>query len=74
MSKAVNCMECVSRFHDLRDTAGTFLAHGGMNIALVAEILGHSDPKTTRRYVNATVDTVEAARDILNRRQLVASV
>ena len=62
------------RFHDLRHTAGTFLAHGGMNIGLVAEILGHSDPKTTRRYINATVDTVEAARDILNKRQLVASV
>jgi integrase len=62
------------RFHDLRHTAGTFLAHGGMNIALVAEILGHSDPKTTRRYINATVDTVEAARDILNKRQIVASV
>lgn len=62
------------RFHDLRHTAGTFLAHGGMNIALVAELLGHSDPKTTRRYINATVDTVEAARDILNKRQLVASV
>ena len=62
------------RFHDLRHTAGTFLAHGGMNIALVAEILGHSDPKTTRRYINATVDTVEAARDILNKRQRVASV
>jgi integrase len=62
------------RFHDLRHTAGTFLAHGGMNIALVAEILGHSDPKTTRRYINATVDTVEAARDILNKRQVAVSV
>ena len=62
------------RFHDLRHTAGTFLAHGGMNIALVAEILGHSDPKTTRRYINATVDTVQAARDILNKRPLVATV
>ncbi len=62
------------RFHDLRHTAGTFLAHGGMNIALVAEILGHSDPKTTRRYINATVDTVEAARDILNKRQGALSV
>lgn len=62
------------RFHDLRHTAGTFLAHGGMNIALVAEILGHSDPKTTRRYVNATVDTVEAARDILNKRPIAMTV
>ena len=62
------------RFHDLRHTAGTFLAHGGMNIGLVAEILGHSDPKTTRRYINATVDTVEAARDILNKRQVAVSV
>jgi integrase len=62
------------RFHDLRHTAGTFLAHGGMNIALVAEILGHSDPKTTRRYINATVDTVEAARDILNKRSVALRV
>lgn len=62
------------RFHDLRHTAGTFLARGGMNIALVGEILGHCDPKTTRRHINATVNTVEAARDILNKRQLVASV
>jgi len=57
------------RFHDLRHTAGTFLAQGGMNIALVGEILGHSDPKTTRRYINATADTVQTARDILNKRQ-----
>jgi integrase len=58
------------RFHDLRHTAGTFLAQEGMNIALVGEILGHSDPKTTRRYINATADTVNAAREILNKRQL----
>jgi integrase len=45
-----------------------------MNIALVVEILGHSDPKTTRRYINATVDTVEAAREILNKRQLAVIV
>jgi hypothetical protein len=31
------------RFHDLRHTAGTFLAHGGMNIALVAEILAKNN-------------------------------
>jgi len=61
------------RFHDLRHTAGTLLAQGGMNIALVGEILGHSDPKTTRRYINATADTVKAARDILNKRQLGTS-
>jgi integrase len=59
------------RFHDLRHTAGTFLAQGGMNIGLVAEILGHSDPKTTQRYINVTADTVKAARDILNGRRQV---
>jgi integrase len=45
-----------------------------MNIALVAEILGHSDPKTTRRYINATSDTVEAAREILNKRPAAITV
>lgn len=56
------------RFHDLRHTAVSRLAQAGMNIALVGEILGHSDPKTTRRYINSTTSTIDIAREILNKR------
>ncbi len=58
-------------FHDLRHTTGTRLSAGGMSTALVGEILGHSDPKTTYRYINRTTDTVSDAAAILNRRQPV---
>jgi integrase len=56
-------------FHDLRHTTGTRLSAGGMSTALVGEILGHSDPKTTYRYINRTSDTVRDAAAILNKRR-----
>ena len=52
------------RFHDLRHTAATRLAHT-MQLALVGRILGHSDPKTTHRYVNTSRDIVNHATSIL---------
>jgi integrase len=56
------------RFHDLRHTAATRLA-GKMQLALVGQVLGHSDPKTTQRYVNATRQTVSQAATILEQWQ-----
>lgn len=41
------------RFHDLRHTAATRLARQ-MELVFVGHVLGHSDPKTTRRCVNKT--------------------
>jgi integrase len=38
------------RFHDLRHTAATRLADAGVNVIVIAEILGHSDIRTTKRY------------------------
>lgn len=54
-------------FHDLRHTTGTRLSKAGMSTALVGEILGHSDPKTTLRYINHDTDTLNRAAEILNR-------
>lgn len=41
------------RFHDLRHTAATRLADAGVNVVVIAEILGHSDIRTTKRYSHA---------------------
>lgn len=51
------------RFHDLRHTAATRLARK-MQLALVGQVLGHTDPKTTRRYVNRTRQTINQAASI----------
>lgn len=39
------------RFHDLRHAAGTGLAAAGAPINVIMDILGHSDPKMTKRYL-----------------------
>lgn len=53
------------RFHDLRHTAATRLAQK-MQLALVGQVLGHSDPKTTHRYVNITREIINQAAGILD--------
>lgn len=55
------------RFHDLRHTAATRLTQGHLPLAEVGRILGHADPKTTFRYVNADSSTITRGRDILEK-------
>jgi integrase len=59
-------------WHDLRHTFGTRLAEAGCSEATIADLMGHSDPQTTRRYTHATdrakraaVEAVRIARDRL---------
>jgi integrase len=48
-------------WHDLRHTFGTRLAEAGCSEATIAELMGHTDPKTTRRYTHATDRAKHAA-------------
>jgi integrase len=54
------------RFHDLRHTAATRLVQGHAPLHEVGRILGHSQPTTTYRYVNANVETARRASAILD--------
>lgn len=56
------------RFHDLRHTCATRLVQGGMPIAEVSRILGHSNITTTFRYSNVDHTTFERMLAILERR------
>ena len=53
-------------FCDLRHTFGTRLAEAGCSEATISELMGHTDPQTTRRYTHGTDrakrEAVEAAR------------
>jgi integrase len=48
-------------FHDLRHTFGTRLAHAGVDIVKIAELMGHQSILTTRRYTHATAEGKRAA-------------
>lgn len=49
------------RIHDLRHTVATWLVSSGMDLALVGRVLGHSDPRTTKRYAHFMLKPVAAA-------------
>ncbi len=54
------------RFHDLRHTAATRMTEMGIDLAVVQEILGHSDVKTTMRYAHPVPERKLKAIEILN--------
>jgi integrase len=61
------------RFHDIRHTAATRMVEGGMSLAEVGRILGHSEPRTTYRYTNANAATLERAAAIMEAYQASGS-
>jgi len=54
------------RFHDLRHTAATRMTEVGIDLAVVQEILGHSDIKTTMRYAHPVPERKLKAIEALN--------
>jgi integrase len=57
------------RFHDLRHTHATRLVSLHLPLSEVGRVLGHTQPSTTYRYVNANVETARrasAALDVFN--------
>ena len=55
------------RWHDLRHTFGTRLAEAGHSEATIAELMGHTDPKTTRRYTHGTERAKRSAVEAASR-------
>lgn len=65
------------RFHDLRHSNATRQVQLGIPISEVGRILGHQQPSTTYRYVNANVETATraaAALDAFNAQPLDAPI
>jgi integrase len=49
------------RFHDLRHTCGSWLAQAGVPQSHIAEVLGHSTLRMTKRYAHIAPATARAA-------------
>lgn len=54
------------RFHDLRHTYATRLVSKHLPLSEVGRVLGHTQPTTTYRYTNLTVETARRAAEALN--------
>jgi len=55
-------------FHDLRHSAGTRMSKF-LQIVEVGKVLGHSNPKTTERYINPGPELLQRAADFLEQWQ-----
>ena len=53
------------RFHDLRHMAATYMVTGGVDLATVSQILGHSDIKMTMKYAHPTPENKRNAVNVL---------
>lgn len=51
------------RLHDLRHTAATNLARAGKDIKFIAQFLGHTDVKTSARYIHYTDEDLEDLKE-----------
>ncbi len=58
-------------FYSVRHNFGTEMANKGMPLPALANLLGHSNVKMTMRYYNMNKETLDKARDILDRRAAV---
>ena len=50
------------RFHDLRHTAGSYMAQAGINQATIMKAMGHTTLASSERYLHVRVDDVAAAQ------------
>jgi len=53
------------RPHDLRHFYATFAGSLGLGLGVVAKLLGHTQTKTTERYLHAQDKDVQAAGDLI---------
>jgi len=51
------------RLHDLRHTFASTAASNGVPLAIIGNLLGHKDPKTTQRYAHIAHDSAKQATD-----------
>lgn len=56
-------------FHDLRHSAASEMVNAGVPLYTVGAVLGHRDPRSTRRYAHLTADTLADAVGQIGRRR-----
>lgn len=57
------------RFHDLRHSAASEMVNAGVPLYTVGAVLGHKDPRSTKRYAHLTAASLAAAVETIGRRK-----
>mgnify|MGYP001055423958 CR=1 FL=1 len=60
-AKAVVGLVGVSTFHDIRHSAASEMVNAGEDLYTVGQVLGHRDPRSTKRYSHLRPETLAAA-------------
>ena len=55
------------RFHDLHHFCGSFLENAGVEMQLIAEILGHKDLRSTRIYSHFSESSIKQAMSVFDK-------
>src|SRR5262249_13108610 len=51
------------RLHDLRHSFASALVSGGLNLPVIGQLLGHTQPRTTHRYSHLYDETLRDAAE-----------
>ncbi|MEQ9245082.1 MAG: site-specific integrase, partial [Nitratireductor sp.] len=57
-----------TRIHDLRHTYASHLVSGGVSLAIVGRLLGHTQPQTTQRYAHFADDPLREATGMFGKK------
>jgi integrase len=61
------------RMHDLRRTAGSYMAMGNQSLHIIGKVLGHKSPTATQIYSKLTNDPIRAAMEQAQADMLIAA-
>lgn len=57
-----------TRIHDLRHTYASHLVSGGVSLAIVGRLMGHTQPQTTQRYAHFADDPLREATGMFGKK------
>lgn len=68
-AKAACGLTGISTFHDMRHSAASEMVNAGEDLFLVGQVLGHRDPRSTKRYAHLRTETLAAAVGKIGKRR-----
>lgn len=68
-AKAACGLTGISTFHDMRHSAASELVNAGEDLFTVGQVLGHRDPRSTKRYAHLRTETLAAAVGKIGKRR-----
>ena len=56
-------------FHDMRHSAASEMINAGVDLFTVGQVLGHRDPRSTKRYSHLTAERLAGAVNLIGKKR-----